>query len=89
MAFFLPGVDEHKLVTVLAVLSFLVAARCFQPSLFVQKAFNSPYFRIAFMYFYAFYATRDYKTAAIGVGVLLLLNNLSKTTNERRTTTLF
>jgi hypothetical protein len=40
------------------------------------------------MYGYAYYATRDYEISAIGVLVLLVANHLSKTSAERKASSL-
>lgn len=82
--------DEHKLVTALVSLMFLMAARSFpEPAGPLRRLFDSPLFRTAFEVFVAFWAVGDVQYAIVAVVIFDLGNNVLRTPEERKSAPTF
>lgn len=82
--------DEHKLVTAMVSLMFLMAARSFpEPAGLLRHLFESPLFRIAFQMFVAYWAVGDVQYAIVAVVLFNLSNNVLRTPEERKATPMF
>lgn len=69
--------DEHKLVTALVALTFLMAARSFpEPAGLLKHLFDSPIFRILFQMFVAYWTVGDIPYAIVAIVLFNLSNNL-------------
>lgn len=82
--------DEHKLVTALVALLFLMAARSFpEPAGLLRHLFEGPVFRLVFQGFVAFWACNDITYALGAVTLLNVANNVLRTPKERQTAPIF
>ena len=76
--------DEHKLVTALVALMFLMAARSFpEPAGLLRHLFDHPLFRLGFQLFVAFWASNDVTYAFVAVLVFNVANNVLRSPEER------
>ena len=82
--------DEHKLVTAMVSLMFLMAARSFpEPAGLLKHLFESPLFRIGFQMFVAYWAAGDVQYAIVAVVLFNLSNIVLRTPEERKATRIF